>query len=205
MGISKLASGFCNWMNKISPQSPENNQVIQYGLELLLDNIIKFSMIQLLGILLGKGIQTFIILFAFCGLRLHAGGKHAQTGLGCGLSMVLIWAVSLMADMNYTVSIPFLVCTYIISAAIIGFCAPRSINIEYFTSETKNKKKLYSILFLTLLMVSAVLCPDIRGLITYPIIIEVLTLLPKNKEKEKEKNEKRNYYEDSENINKNLS
>lgn len=194
MGIYEIANKFCNWMNKINPQSEDENKVIQYGIELLLDNIIKFSMIQFMGILIGKGIETFIVLFSFCGLRLHAGGKHAQTGIGCGLSMIIIWSVCMIANMTVRISIPFFICTYAMCVVIIWFCAPRTINIDYFSIESRNRKKICSITFLTVISFIAILCSEIRGLIIYPVIIEVLSLLPKNKVKEKEENEKRNNY-----------
>ncbi len=83
MSISQIAVGFCDWLNKINPKSPEENEVIQYGMELFLDNIIKLIAILIIGIILGKGFETLIVLSTFCGLRLQAGGIHAKTGWGC--------------------------------------------------------------------------------------------------------------------------
>ena len=65
MSISQIAVGFCDWLNKINPKSPEENEVIQYGMELFLDNIIKLIAILLIGFILGKGFETLIILSTF--------------------------------------------------------------------------------------------------------------------------------------------
>jgi len=89
MGIDKIALIINNWLNEISPKSKEESDVIQYGIELLLDNVVKFVFIQIIGIIIGQGMETLLILLAFCGLRLQAGGIHARTGTGCGLSMLL--------------------------------------------------------------------------------------------------------------------
>lgn len=175
-----------NWMNEISPKSKEESDVIQYGIELLLDNIAKFVFIQIIGIMIGRGLETLLILSAFCGLRLQAGGIHARTGTGCGLSMLLIWAISLTGHTYLPIGISLLPCIYIISLIVICFFAPRTINIEYFTSKDILKKKLYSIAVLTLIMTVAYLNPSLRELLIYPVVLEVLTLFPKNKTNKKE-------------------
>ncbi|WP_333652764.1 accessory gene regulator B family protein [Lacrimispora sp.] len=181
MSISQIAVGFCYWLNKISPKSPEENEAIQYGMELLLDNVIKIIAILFIGIVLGKGFETAVVLFAFCGLRLQAGGIHAKTGWGCGFSIFLIWAISILGDVFFDIKAWFLPYIYVVSIFIIAYCVPRTMNIEYFSSQDKFRKKVYSAVFLTLLMTVAFFNQALRGLIIYPVILEVLTLLPKNK------------------------
>lgn len=181
MSISRISVSFCSWMNKISPKSQEDNTVIQYGMELLLDNVIKFLFIQLLGIAIGKGLETFVVLAAFCGLRLQAGGIHAKTGWGCGLSMLLIWAVSIIGDVLFNIRIYYLPYVYVFSFIIIIFCVPRTMNIEHFHSKEKLIKKLKSIVVLSFIMVVACFNVVLREFLIIPVILEVLTLLPKNK------------------------
>ena len=175
-----------NWMNEISPKSKEESDVIQYGIELLLDNVVKFVFIQIIGIMIGKGLETLLILSAFCGLRLQAGGIHARTGTGCGLSMLLIWAISLTGHTYLPIRLSLLPYIYIISLIVIWVFAPRTINIEYFTPKDILKKKLYSVAVLTLIMTVAYLNPSLRELLIYPVVLEVLTLFPKNKTNKKE-------------------
>jgi accessory gene regulator B len=181
MSISRIAVGFCDLLNKISPRSQEENKVIQYGMELLLDNIIKVIVILSIGTILGRGLETVLVLSAFCGLRLQAGGIHAKTGMGCGFSLLLVWAISILGDFFYDIRTPYLLYIYAVSAFVILCCAPRTINIEHFSSQDKLKKKLYSIVVLTFIMTIAFLNPPFRELLVYPVILEVLTLLPKNK------------------------
>jgi len=181
VSISQIAVDFCDWLNKINPKSPEENEVIQYGLELFLDNIIKFIVILIIGIVLGKGFETLIVLSTFSGLRLQAGGIHAKTGWGCGLSLLLVWGISILGDIFFDIRASFLLYIYAVSVLVILYCAPRTINIEYFSSKDKIKKKLYSIVVLTLIIVIAFLKVPFRELLVCPVILEVLTLLPKNK------------------------
>lgn len=193
-------------MNTINDRSQADNDVIQYGLELLLDSLLKFLFIQSMGIVFGMGKETLIVLISFCGLRLQAGGKHAKTGLGCSLAMVMIWLVSILCGRFFKIGMVALICVYCVCTVIIICCAPRTINIEYFTPLAKKKKKLYSCIFLTLLMLIAAVFPMIRGFVVFPVILEVATLLPKNKnKKENEKHEERKRYETAGKVNETFS
>ncbi len=180
MVISKFSSILCGWLNKINPRSDEENIVIQYGFELILDNIVKLMFLQLVGFLLGKGWETFIIILSFCTLRLQAGGVHARTNIGCSLSMVLVWFLSLFGSIFIKIKFYFVVVLYMIYFVIIALCAPRSKNINHFTYSSILKKKYKSLIVLTFIMAIAVINNSIRELLVYSVTMEVLTLLPKN-------------------------
>ncbi|WP_394527209.1 accessory gene regulator B family protein [Lacrimispora sp. JR3] len=181
MDISRIAVRFCNWMNKINPKSQDENKVIQYGMELLLDNSIKLAIILIIGLFIGKGFETFIILLSFCGFRLQAGGIHAKTGMGCGFSMLLLWAVSLLGDIFIHMHISVLPLIFAVSIVVVWLCAPRTINIEYFSPKDILNKKIASSVVLSILMAVASIFPSLRELIMIPVILEVMTLLPQNK------------------------
>lgn len=181
MVVTSLSKVLCGCLNKINPKSEEENAVIQYGFELVLDNIIKLFFIGLAGALLGKGWETFVILLSFCALRLQAGGVHARTNVGCALGMILIWGFSLIGSIFIKIKAPFVIALYVIYGLVIAALAPRSKNIEYFTRSSKRKKKLKSLIAVTLLMSAAFFNAGLRELIICPVTLEVLTLLPKNK------------------------
>ena len=181
MVITKISAIICGLLNKINPKSEEDNVAIRYGFELILDNVIKLFFLQILGAFLGKGWETFIILFAFCLLRLQAGGVHASSNIGCSLGMFFVWGSSLIGSIFVKLKVPHVIFIYIISLIIIFCFAPRSKNINYFSESSKLKKKLTSMLILTLIMIIAVIKTDLRELLMYPVTLEVLTLLPKNK------------------------
>lgn len=181
MNNTKVAVALCGWMNQVNYKNQEENKVIQYGLELLLDNIIKIFFIQLIGIFIGKGLETLIILSSFCGLRMQAGGIHAKTGWGCGFSMLLIWAISILGNIFFEIRTFYLLYIYILSLLAIVIFVPRTINIEFLSKQDIFKKKICSFAILTFIMVIAFLNSSLRGLLLYPVILEVLTLFPKNK------------------------
>ncbi|WP_159441976.1 accessory gene regulator B family protein [Clostridium sp. Marseille-P2415] len=180
MVITKFSAILCGLLNKINPRSDEDNIAIQYGFELILDNIIKLFFLQMLGAFLGKGWETFIILFSFCLLRLQAGGIHARTNIGCSLGMILVWGLSLVGSVFIKIKVPFLILLYVICAIVVAYRAPRSKNISHFTYSSKLKKKFVSLVILTLIMVIAYMNESLRELLVYPVTLEVLTLLPEN-------------------------
>ncbi|MGC6177988.1 accessory gene regulator B family protein [Lacrimispora sp. 38-1] len=180
--ISKFSASLCCLLNKINPRDEDDNITIQYGVELILDNLLKLLFIQLLGILLGKGVETFIVLFVFCTLRLQAGGIHAKTNMGCFLGMLLIWFLSLSGAVTFKLNLLNVMAIYMFSLTVFVCMVPKSKNITYFTRSAILKKKTTSILLLSLLVLIAVYNENLRELIIYPVALEVLTLLPPNKD-----------------------
>lgn len=181
MNVKIISEILCEYMNNICQVEDEENQVIKYGMELLLETLLKIIFLILLGMLFGKAFETLIILSTFCGFRSQAGGKHARTNLGCTGCMVLIWKTSLFGYLNFKISGLALGSIYIFSLFITLCCAPKSGNLIYFTKERILKKKICSVLLLTTLMFISYLNVYVRELLVYPIIWEVLSLLPANK------------------------
>jgi accessory gene regulator B len=180
--ISRFSAALCCLLNRINPRDEDDNITIQYGVELILDNLLKLLFIQLLGFLTGKGVETFVILFVFCSLRLQAGGIHAKTNAGCFFGMVVIWLLSLSGALVFKLNLLNVLTIYMFSLVVFICLVPKSKNITYFTRSVILKKKLVSILLLTLLILISIYNETLRELIIYPVTLEVLTLLPPNKD-----------------------
>lgn len=171
-----MAERICQWLNQICPRTEEENVVIKYGMDLLLDNIGKVFLILVLGIIVGKGKETGCILLVFCFLRSQAGGVHAKSNFLCMMGMVLVWAVSLIAGgllyLNYRAVIVLCVC-YIVM--IIRY-APCTKNLDYYTWEDKKRKKIYSILITIIYIIIAIKLPYFRTYIMTAAGIESISL-----------------------------
>lgn len=186
MDVKTLSKIFCNHMNTLYQRDDAENGAIQYGLELVLDTLLKLLFLIALGFFIGKEKETLVILGVFCGLRLQAGGVHAKTSTGCTICMTLIWGASLMGHLYVPLSDIMLGYMYMIFLCIIIYCAPRTSHIEYFSKEIICRKKLYAVLLLTVFMLVGYLNRDVRGMFVYPVIWEMITLLFANKKHEKE-------------------
>lgn len=169
-------------MNSIcNVDNDDEYQTIQYGMELLLETIFKLIFVMLLGIFLERGFETLIIISVFCGLRSQAGGKHAKSNFGCSACMVLMWGASLLGYLYFKISDIVLFNVFVFSLYIIISYVPRTRYIEYFSKETICKKKVYAVFLLTVFIFISFININIRGLFVYPIILEVISLLPDNK------------------------
>lgn len=91
--VMDLLDKFVAWLSEKNPQTESENMVIRYGVELLLENILKILLLLGAGLLWGKGLETIIYLSVFCSIRTQAGGYHAKTGWGCCLCMLLVWMI----------------------------------------------------------------------------------------------------------------
>lgn len=55
-----------------------DQEIYEYGLEILIENVMLTVFLLLFGVMIGKGIETCIFLFSFCWLRRFCGGYHAK-------------------------------------------------------------------------------------------------------------------------------
>lgn len=80
----------------------EDASVYAYGLELILATIVNTFVVCVIGIVMGRFIETILFLASFAILRSFSGGYHASTHVKClvilvvayMINMVLIWMIS---------------------------------------------------------------------------------------------------------------
>ena len=66
-------------------------EIYCYGLKLILADVINFSLIMLLSVLLGRFWDGVAFLITLCGVRKYSGGFHAKTFWLCRLSMLITY------------------------------------------------------------------------------------------------------------------
>lgn len=74
---------------------PDDVDVYEYGLYILLSDIIDFGITFLLALVFGQLVQTLLYYVAFISLRRCAGGYHASTRLRCFAISMVAWALSM--------------------------------------------------------------------------------------------------------------
>lgn len=124
--------------------SSEDIEAYAYGLEILISTVINFMAAIFIAVLTGEFLAFTVCLAAFITLRLHAGGYHAKTHVGCVAVLVVFLlaytaALRLLSPAGKTVTAAvFLV---ISTAAIIAFAPVGHPNHPL---SDKTKKKLRS-------------------------------------------------------------
>ncbi|MCG0050191.1 MULTISPECIES: accessory gene regulator B family protein [Priestia] len=76
------------YLNKYSQDAYEES-IICYGVEVVLNSLIKVATLLILGIMFNQLFLLCVILFCFCILRLFSGGYHFKSFLYCYITSVL--------------------------------------------------------------------------------------------------------------------
>lgn len=109
-----LSSLIVSRMNQNKEYTDNERQIFTYGIELLLNSLVKIMIYLSIGCAIGKGREVMTALFIFGALRKTSGGRHAKTSLGCFFvtGMILILGVSV----PYIFRLPML--EYTVAAAV---------------------------------------------------------------------------------------
>ena len=73
----------------------EKMEIYNYGFKLMLSDIINFSIIMLLGVLLNRVLDGLVYLVVLCSIRRFSGGFHVKTFWLCRLSMIITFLLIL--------------------------------------------------------------------------------------------------------------
>ncbi len=74
----------------------EDQDIYQYGMELLISTLINLVLIITIGLIFGKLPQTILFLLEYCFVKRYAGGYHATTHARCILTFSILYTVMLL-------------------------------------------------------------------------------------------------------------
>ncbi len=102
----KLAEYLTNSFSREGIISEEDKEIVQFGLESLLGNLLGIVLILAIGICFGHIWEAILLWIFWFFLRKNAGGFHAATKIGCLLIsiVILIVAFILFALSEYTMT-----------------------------------------------------------------------------------------------------
>ena len=86
----KLATLLTKKIGKLYPRSETDLIKIQYGLELMLENLFSLLLIFIVALISGFFKEAMFTYMAFAFLRLSAGGRHCETKMGCSFVTALV-------------------------------------------------------------------------------------------------------------------
>ena len=95
--IDKLANQIAQWNRRELKLTETESKVIEFGLGVFLDVCVKFLILFMISVLIGKEVEFALCLLSFCGLRCWAGGVHCPTRGTCLLAMIallVLWQVA---------------------------------------------------------------------------------------------------------------
>ena len=153
-----IAEKISDWCCKEGGKRVEEYSVILYGLEVVIENIVKTIILISIGIFFCRLKEAFIIVFSFCVVRIYAGGIHAKYSLGCTAFMVGVEMVGLIFDQFIEISGIYYVILGVLSNILIGMYAPNgSRSCDLLEETVKRKKKRYALCTANILFLLAFL------------------------------------------------
>ena len=152
---------------------------IAYGMEILLENLIKTVIIIGLAFALGGLKYTLVAILSFAILRFFTFGLHCQSGLMCLLLSVFLDVMSpiLIKDI-YVGTIPrcILMITYVF--LIFKYAPADTENVPILSKKERKQKKIASYILLSVAILVACIIPnnEISNILVFGYFIQSVTI-----------------------------
>ena len=165
-----------------------------YGFELLISSILSTSIILLIGIILGKILQTIAFLITFSLLRSFTGGYHANSYWFCSVVTLSIFGSALLFSELVNINLFAYMILAVIGFTLLLIFAPIENPNKNLTLIQKRKFKIISlIVFVVLVLIGIFLrsvVDQVSNVIFWVLLADILLLFIKNRK------ERRLNYED---------
>ncbi|MDO4292330.1 MAG: accessory gene regulator B family protein [Eubacteriales bacterium] len=181
--LERLAKRISLWCCKVlDEENGQKAEVLQYGLEVFLDGVIKIIIILGLGAVLGKFLEFAIYLLGLCSLRIWAGGYHFGTRLRCLLAMLGMGFASVYGAQFFAGSsflwpgVIFIVECLVLYAGAPGQMPGKEIR----DGETIRRKRLGAFVWLLLEYIAVLLLPgeNLKWVLIISILFEICSIIP---------------------------
>lgn len=177
-----LSKKIVQWCEKEMELPPARQEVIQFGLEMGLESILKTLGIFVIGVLLRRVPECLAALFLFCSLRMWAGGIHCKTGMGCFLFMFIHNLASVFgAELLQKTGIGALWFLWLFIGVMTALFAPMNPVKNPIEDKGLLRRKKAGACIWVILEACFMLAVNSRRwkwIITLSVLLEVLTFLP---------------------------
>ena len=187
--IHTCAVKISGWCVRCLGNSEEERQVIQYGIEVILDAVGKTAAILLAGALMGRAPAFAASLVFFCSLRYWAGGIHCKTSFRCLIAMLAICLISVYGAFwleNSGEGLFWAIAAFCYACML--FLAPGETGkSEFLDLKARRQKKLGSVLWMTgeLILIAIINHSWWRWVLFLPMFIETISIIPCEMRKER--------------------
>ena len=183
-----MVDKFCDFiLKKMKEKMPEmkkdQEEIIMYGLQLMLGEIPKLFILFGLAFLLGVG---WYVLFAFIVIapyREVSGGFHLHTHLGCIITTNLFYIgnvfISKYLVLDSLEKYVLIALSFIFGILMISMYAPADTeNVPIISKSERKKKKILSYIFLTVMLIAALFIQDriLSNILIIGSIIQTMTI-----------------------------
>lgn len=156
----------CNWANKLVKYgaSAENEEVIAYGIECLLNEIIVDIIIFIFAFIIGRPLEMLVWNVFLLPMRYSIGGHHMSSHIKCIVSSTL-WAAVCILIYPYLLGIPWLIpieiaLTLIIAFRFAPFVHPNHPMSDSHKAKLKRNGKIIAVIESAVIVVFCFFLPD---------------------------------------------
>lgn len=180
--MKKVESYIEDWCNQILGLTEKEKVIIEFGLTMIGDSLVKTLGILIIGALCSRFWEFAIALVTFSGLRYWAGGRHCRTEIGCFCSMTVICGGAVMgANILEYVRIQRIYIGLLVIFLMLAVYAPyQSKNLITKKQEYRRRKKIGACMFCIIVGVFIALIQNcyVGRLILISMVCEVMSILP---------------------------
>lgn len=156
--MNRLASAITNYYCKKNIIAEDKKEIYCYGFQLIMADIINYTIIIALGIILNRIIDSMVFLIILCGIRQFSGGFHAKTFAVCRLSFIATYICVLSISFIISkINNVYVVLINVICFIFISYFAPIEHPNKPMTSLQKKRNKLKSIITSSVVSVASVI------------------------------------------------
>lgn len=105
----KIAGFIASMLQKSKVIEDDDSIFYQYGFEILIDTVLQTILLLIIGILLGKPMETLVFLIIFTLIRRYSGGYHANSKLKCTLVSTFVMLISIGLPIFFSNTISYIV------------------------------------------------------------------------------------------------
>lgn len=78
-----------NWIIRENEEQKDNREVVIYGIEILISDVVNLFVVLLTGLVFGRVLCSLVFFASFAALRERTGGYHADTHLKCNIVLAI--------------------------------------------------------------------------------------------------------------------
>lgn len=156
--MNSLANVITDYYCKKNIIAEDKKEIYCYGFQLIMADIINYTIIIALGIILNRIIESMVFLIILCGIRQFSGGFHAKTFAICRLSFIATYICVLSISFIISkINNVYVVLINVICFIFISYFAPIEHPNKPMTSLQKKRNKLKSIITSSVVSVASVI------------------------------------------------
>jgi accessory gene regulator B len=176
--MSKLCTNFIG--NNLEKTNTDLEQ-IQYGIESILTNTLKTTILFTAAYFCGILQYTFIALISFGAIRMFASGIHASSSFKCNIMNFIIFFGNVLLSCSFQLNQFIITLLFIANLLLMILYSPADTKSRPLTNKRNRKKlKFFSIIMIIFLYILSMLLKDsiYASLITFSVTIESLLITP---------------------------